>query len=128
MRNRKSQTATEYLVILAVVIVIAIVVTNLLGGFPSLGGGVSENRARSALLSAEIGIEAYSVSDYDTMLRVKNNKPFGVIIDKIEVNGEECLFFYGTIHQLGVGQTKDIQCQNVYELSSSRVSWPIVIT
>ena len=39
---KRSQTATEYLIILAVVIVIAIVVVSVLGGIPRLGDGSSQ--------------------------------------------------------------------------------------
>lgn len=37
--KRKSQTATEYLVILAIIIVIALIVVSILGGSIGLGGG-----------------------------------------------------------------------------------------
>ena len=45
MKNRKGQGTTEYLIILAIVIVIALVVVGVLGGFPSLGAGVSQGQS-----------------------------------------------------------------------------------
>jgi len=44
--NSKGQGATEYLVLLAVVLIIGIVTTALLGFFPGLSGDISENEAR----------------------------------------------------------------------------------
>ena len=45
MLFKKSQTATEYLIILSIVIVIALVVISVLGGIPSIGIGASKNTA-----------------------------------------------------------------------------------
>jgi len=38
MKKTKSQTATEYLIILAVVIIIALIVVGVMGGFRSFDG------------------------------------------------------------------------------------------
>lgn len=46
-RKNRGQGTTEYLIILAIVIVIALVVVGVLGGFPSLGAGVSEGTSRT---------------------------------------------------------------------------------
>ncbi|MEK6901999.1 MAG: hypothetical protein AABX02_00230 [archaeon] len=45
--NNRGQGTTEYLIILAIVIVIALVVVGVLGGFPSLGSGISAGQSKS---------------------------------------------------------------------------------
>ncbi|MDP2666433.1 MAG: hypothetical protein Q8P05_02955 [Candidatus Diapherotrites archaeon] len=47
MFKRRGQGTTEYLIILAIVIVIALVVVSVLGGIPSIGTSVNENTSRS---------------------------------------------------------------------------------
>ena len=47
LRNRKGQGTTEYLIILAIVIVIALVVVGVLGGIPNIGGNISENQSKT---------------------------------------------------------------------------------
>ncbi|MFW5746101.1 MAG: hypothetical protein ACOCWQ_00955 [Nanoarchaeota archaeon] len=43
MSGKHSQTATEYLIILAVVIVMGMITVGVMGGIPSLGGGAGMN-------------------------------------------------------------------------------------
>ena len=45
--NHRGQGTTEYLIILAIVIVIALVVVGVLGGFPSLAGGISTGQSKA---------------------------------------------------------------------------------
>jgi len=41
MKNKKGRTLNEYLIILAVLIVIALVVASVLGGFPGMGDEIT---------------------------------------------------------------------------------------
>ena len=45
--NMKGQGTTEYLIILAVIIVIALVVVGVMGWFPGLAIGITENQSRA---------------------------------------------------------------------------------
>ncbi len=45
MRVNRGQGTTEYLIILAIVIVIALVVVGVLGGFPRIGAGISQGQS-----------------------------------------------------------------------------------
>lgn len=59
---RKSQTATEYIIILAMVIIISLIVVSTLGGLPSFG---ESNRARVSAAfwqNADIAIVSYAMS------------------------------------------------------------------
>lgn len=47
MNFNRGQGTTEYLIILAIVIVIALVVVSVLGGFPSIGSGISQGQSKA---------------------------------------------------------------------------------
>lgn len=50
--DRRGQGTTEYLIILAVVIVIALVVVGVMGWFPGLGTGITEQQSKAYWKSA----------------------------------------------------------------------------
>ncbi|MFH0970149.1 MAG: hypothetical protein V1776_01680 [Candidatus Diapherotrites archaeon] len=47
MRMNRGQGTTEYLIILAIVIVIALVVVGVLGGFPGIGQNINEGQSKA---------------------------------------------------------------------------------
>lgn len=47
MIHKRGQGTTEYLIILAIVIVIALVVVGVLGGFPSIGTGITQGQSKA---------------------------------------------------------------------------------
>ena len=106
MQFIKSQTATEYLVILGVVITIAIITVSSLSDVVGLGGGMDEKTARLTLSAQAIGITEYVISDYDVVLTLQNNRMDAVTVDEIWINNQQCLFFYGTVHRLNPGEKK----------------------
>lgn len=59
----KSQTATEYLIILAVVIVISLIVIGVLGGIPSIGGGSLKNAKITEIKNRKIGVDSFFVNE-----------------------------------------------------------------
>lgn len=95
MRFKKGQTATEYLIILAVVIVIALIVVGVLGGIPSIGGGAKSNTLSSYWRTSEIGVVSMSVgagdapegggtySDASGTLNLRNNMPGTITINNV---------------------------------------------
>ncbi len=62
-RNQRGQGAAEYLVILAVVLIVALVAIALLGAFPSIGGDARENEARQYWAVAH----PFSILEYNQM-------------------------------------------------------------
>jgi len=86
---RKGQAAVEYLIILAVVIIIALVVVGVLGGFPSLTRGVNEKESALYWQGAEIAIQKYyftaatPLTGANSTLTLRNNKNFDVSLDLI---------------------------------------------
>ncbi len=124
MKPLKSQTATEYLIITAVVIIIALIVVNVLGGIPGLGSGISEQQARLILQTQTIGISDYAVSDYDTVFTLTNTNSNTVRIDSVVMDDDDCLKF--SSFQLRTGQSRQVMCENIYSIDNS-FQMPIVI-
>jgi len=80
MAFKRAQAAVEYLIILAVVIIIALVVVGVLGGFPSLTRGVNEKESALYWQGAEIAIQRFFIV-YDankSTFTLRNNKNFDV--------------------------------------------------
>jgi type II secretory pathway pseudopilin PulG len=124
--SKRAQTATEYLIILAVVIVIALIVVGVLGGIPSIGGGVSESASRAQLRTMDVGIQNYMVNSKYTLLKVSNNQPSAITITDMTVNGKGCSF---RDTRLRAGETKDIGCYGVKSNDDgTKFQYPITIT
>jgi len=82
---KKAQTATEYLIILAVVIVIALVVASLLGGFPGIGGNIGTNTNKGYWITTDVTIPKFSVGSTGTAtLVLQNNLAETITITSIE--------------------------------------------
>ena len=76
MFNMKGQGATEYLVLLAVVLMIALVSIALLGFFPGLAGDAKKTQSDSYWKSSRpFGILEHSQSSATLSLLVQNNDP-----------------------------------------------------
>lgn len=112
---KKSQTSTEYLIILAVVIVIALIVVGVLGGIPGIGGGVSESSSRLQLASLDVGVTSYMQNSHSTSLELSNNNPTSIRIDSMTINNKKCsLYPYKAL--LGIGEKRKITCYGVIGL------------
>jgi len=89
MKSR-AQASTEYLVILAIVIIIALVAANALGKFPSLGAGTSSRVSSSYWRTADLAVVAYRVdTNGSAEVVVKNNMPGSVRLVGFELGGVE---------------------------------------
>ncbi len=72
-KKNRGQGTTEYLIILAIVIVIALVVVGVLGGIPSLGAGVSESTSRTYWTGTNpVAVIEWQVTPSTGTLVVKN--------------------------------------------------------
>ena len=73
MFGKKGQGTTEYLIILSVIIVIALVVVGVMGWFPGLGTTITEQQSRAYWAAASpVAITAWSVDATDTQLVLRN--------------------------------------------------------
>ena len=84
---KKGQTATEYLIILAVVIVISLVVVGVLGGIPGIGASAAARSSAAYWKAQDVAINDYAVSasGADTII-VKNNLRNTIAINDVLVN------------------------------------------
>ncbi len=87
--KKRGQTSTEYLIILAVVVIIALIVVGILSGFPSIGRGTSAKASAAYWASAPIGILSYDLSDTaaSNSLIIMNNLPVEIMITLIRIGG-----------------------------------------
>ncbi len=115
---RRSQTATEYLIVLAVVIVMGVIAVGVMGGIPSLGGGASESAAEAELATLSVGIADYAQDSRATTLRFKNNNPGLIRIDDMWIDGKRCTL-YPYQAKLRGGEQRRIECYGVVGLDEN---------
>lgn len=81
MKNR-GQGTTEYLIILAVIIIIALVVAGVMGWFPGLGGAITEQQSKAYWQgTSPIAVTDWQIGSNTGKFTLKN-----VSTDKITVN------------------------------------------
>jgi hypothetical protein len=98
--NRKGQTSVEYLVLLAIAIVIAVVAVGVLAGFIKIGTATTYKKKGGVYWkSSDIGImdwEIYATSaTQDSTLILQNNKEYQINIDWLSVDGGDTTYFVG---------------------------------
>ncbi len=91
----KGQGSTEYLVILSVVLVIALVVLSLIGGFFPQAGGLSNAQSRAYWMSAQpFGIgDAAQSGQSNISLVVQNNLAHELVMDSINLSFSDGVSF-----------------------------------
>lgn len=101
---KKGQVSTEYLVILAVVLVIALVVVYLVGGFSGLGAGSLETQSKNYWGSTSpFAIKAFKVSGTVMDLEVANNDLDRLTVTDVSVDG---VSVFSNSTQFTSGETK----------------------
>lgn len=85
---KKAQVSTEYLVILAVVLVVALVVVFLVGGFSGLGSSSLETQSKNYWAgTSPFGVTTFKVSGTSMDLELVNNDLDRLTITDISVGG-----------------------------------------
>ncbi len=83
---KTGQLSTEYLVILGVVVVIALIVITVLGGFIDIGAGAGTQATKAYWQSADIGILSWNlVETGNSAIVVRNNQEYNIKVNKIGV-------------------------------------------
>ncbi len=87
MAAEKAQSAVEYLMILAAVLIIALAVIGVVTSFPSISSGISRREALSYWESADIGITKPFMSASSTggtsSVTIRNNQNFPVLVNSL---------------------------------------------
>jgi len=86
--GRKAQAATEYIIILAVVIIVALIVVGVIGRIPTLGGSTSVRTSASYWQQAEIGITASYFNQTNGTVVVRNNLPFKIMLENMSIGSD----------------------------------------
>ncbi len=85
---KKGQVSTEYLVILAVVLVVALIVVFLVGGFSGLGAGSLETQSKAYWGAANpLAITTFKVSGTAMDLEIANKDLDKIVVTDISVEG-----------------------------------------
>jgi len=125
--RKRSQTSTEYLVIVSVVIILAVIVISVLGGIPSVGVGSKSTANSIALRTAVVATDAFVVSNTSTVLHLRNNDRFQMLIDAIEINGISCDASFPLT--LRVGAKLEVACSNINNSNAGTAfDYPYAIT
>ncbi|MFA5106310.1 MAG: class III signal peptide-containing protein [Candidatus Micrarchaeia archaeon] len=87
-RACKGQVAVEYLIIISIVLVVALLAANSALNISGTIGSLVSPKSSKYWQDAQISILAYSVSsDGSVSMLVKNRKPFGISIDYATIGG-----------------------------------------
>jgi hypothetical protein len=91
-QNRRGQASVEYLVLLAIAIIIAVVAVGVLAGFIKIGTATTYKKKGVVYWkSSEIGImdwEIYQTStSQNSTLVLQNNKEYEILINWVSING-----------------------------------------
>jgi uncharacterized protein (UPF0333 family) len=85
---RKGQVSTEYLVILAIVLVVALIVVFLVGGFSGIGTGTLETASKNYWAGASpFAIETVKASGTSMELQIQNNDLEKLTLTDITLGG-----------------------------------------
>ena len=125
--TKKAQTATEYIIILAVVIVIALVVASMLGGFPGIGSEVSTKGDNAKLVTGNLAITKHVVGNDSSKVVIQNNNPQTVRVTNVTLDGVECESSQ-LPKTLRVGDSSQITCSNINGTAGERYSKDVVLT
>jgi hypothetical protein len=121
---KKSQTATEYIIILAIVIIISLIVVSTLGGIPSMGASNKIRVSAAYWQNADIAITSYSMSASENhTLIIQNRLRNAIQIEEINLSltgfGEPQTFYSGSAITLGPGQTRRVENTTAFPICSS---------
>ncbi len=130
---KKAQTATEYMIILAVIIIIALIVVGVMGGIPGLGGSTRGRASSAYWQTADIGIVAYSIvnttgniTDDKVIMSIRNNRRDSIRVHNISLDGTS---FRWTGFTLAPGETYQISETetNITECTSPGNSFTVAV-
>jgi uncharacterized protein (UPF0333 family) len=86
--GNKGQGTTEYLIILAVIIVIALVVAGVMGWFPGMSSGIGESQSKAYWsTTSPIAIDNWKIASTGAMFTLKNVGTNKLIVTDMNVNG-----------------------------------------
>ncbi|MFT4312858.1 MAG: hypothetical protein ACMXYA_00455, partial [Candidatus Woesearchaeota archaeon] len=110
----KSQTSTEYLVLTAVVIILALIVIGILGGFS--GSDTGERTAEIVLRTGDVAVLEYASNESGTAFTVQNLRDRPITVSEVQINGIICSSGNSSELnlRLGIGESRQVFCLGNY--------------
>ncbi|MBW2984343.1 class III signal peptide-containing protein [Candidatus Woesearchaeota archaeon] len=127
MDSRKAQGATEYMIILAVVIIIALLAILVLKGVPSIGKSGAERSSAAFWSTADIGFMSYAVDSSGIVMNIRNNFKNTITITKIELSDESLTTSPSLPETLAAGEEKTFTSDDVTCTAGNRLSYDVEI-
>jgi hypothetical protein len=122
--NRKAQGTIEYLVIIAIVVVISLVVVSILTGFLSNGSEIDEKSSQISDMSNLLAInDTIAGEDGNGLIVLKNNDSETITIDKIAVDDVDHNFS----ETLPFGSQKSFKVEDITSCDGTKKSYTIKI-
>ncbi|MFT4312899.1 MAG: hypothetical protein ACMXYA_00660 [Candidatus Woesearchaeota archaeon] len=118
MASYKSQTSTEYLIITIVVIVLALILIGVLGGF---SGSDTEDRGVDIDLQLQdVGVREHAFNDSGAILSIRNNRNRPITVTDILINEVLCGQQNSSAlpARLSIGESREIFCEGYYGTGS----------
>ena len=126
MLSRKGQGTTEYLIILAVIIVIALVVVGVMGWFPGLGTGITEQQSNAYWQSTSpLAITDWEIDGTNADLVLRNMTTEKVTITAATLDGTAV---GGTDANIAAGGTTTFTGTGVTCTSGAIYDYDVVLT
>ena len=87
-KTKRGQGATEYMIVVGVVMIIALIAVVAMGGIPGIGKAASGRAIASYWTTADVAISSFAVSaaGSDTII-IKNNLRNQIVVNDVVVNG-----------------------------------------
>lgn len=127
VRSSKSQTATEYIIILSVIILIAVVTAQNLGAFSGIGSEISTKKSDAKLMVGELAISRHVVGNDSSKVVIQNNNFQTIKITNISIGGTECETTQ-LPKTLSVGSSYKVSCTNINGTTGERYDLDTKIT
>ena len=105
--NKKAQTATEYLIILAVVIIIALIIVGVLGGIPGVGRSSTGRASAAYWSSADVAIAdyAFDAGGDSNVIKMRNNLRSQITVTNVKIGGTDVIT---TDQVINSGETRNM--------------------
>jgi len=126
MSNKKAQGATEYLIILAVVIIVALIVVGAMGLIPGIGSGAKQKASSAFWQTSDVAIPSYALSAAggNITMDVRNNQKDSMSSLTLSVGGTSATCDRTS---LAAGQTTTCVVTKSCAAAGNSFSYPVSI-
>lgn len=124
---QRSQTSTEYLIILAVVIIISLIVVGTLGGIPGIGGSAVESGSQAALATLPIGVSDLAFGSVGSKMTIKNNQKNTIEVTSVTLMSNGASYNKDLPVTLLPGESKQIESHSGTIFTDNRIEDTILI-